>query len=60
MVVASLKKLVKNRFQTLEGRKEDIELLLSSTGKKDIYTSTAEEIVGYRNLQRKEWMTEET
>jgi hypothetical protein len=48
-----------NRFQELgEMDANEIEQQWSKT--KDIYTETAEEILGFWNPLRKEWMTEET
>ena len=51
---------LKNRFSVLSTQNEDTDIEESSKVIKNVYIETSEKILGFRENQQKEWISEET
>ena len=51
---------LKNRFSVLSTQKEDADIETSWKAIKNVYIETSEKILGFRENQQKEWISEET
>ena len=51
---------LKNRFSVLSNQNENTDIEESWKGRKNVYTETSEKILGFRESQKKECISEET
>ena len=51
---------MKNRFSVLSTQNEDTDIEASWKGIKNVYIETSEKILGFKENQQKEWISDET